>query len=403
MTTFQYRGKNDLGQVVQGLVNAESPRSAREKIRQEGVRLESMQSYRSAKPWSVLERLRRQRYSSALSSFLRDLATLLQAGVPLLEAMDSSLEHAPKSMQPVLLSMRDAVASGKSLADAMEAERWLFDEMIIGMVRVGENTGNLDEVLALVCQFREEASEVRDRVLGAILYPLIVLTVSVGVTIFLMTFVVPMLLQNLQEMRKELPWPTRVLKFLSDFLLDYGWGLLGGITLLVVLLIWWVRTDFGGSILARLMLKLPVFGKLIGRQELGRFALIIASLLRSGMELVEALAVAERSCRNRVLRLAIVQVRRDIEVGMGLKEAFQKHAVFPGTIAHIFSVGQQSGQMEPMLERLAKDYDRQAATLASRVTTVTEPVLIIVLALIVGFIMFATILPILEAGNVLME
>jgi general secretion pathway protein F len=150
-------------------------------------------------------------------------------------------------------------------------------------------------------------------------------------------------------------------------------------------------------------LKLPVFGKLIGRQELGRFALIIASLLRSGMELVEALAVAERSCRNRVLRLAIVQVRRDIEVGMGLKEAFQKHAVFPGTIAHIFSVGQQSGQMEPMLERLAKDYDRQAATLASRVTTVTEPVLIIVLALIVGFIMFATILPILEAGNVLME
>jgi len=222
VTTFQYRGKNDLGQVVQGLVNADSPRSAREKIRQEGVRLESMQSYRSAKPWSVLERLRRQRYSSALSSFLRDLATLLQAGVPLLEAMDSSLDHAPKSMQPVLLSMRDAVASGKSLADAMEAERWLFDEMIIGMVRVGENTGNLDEVLALVCQFREEASEVRDRVLGAILYPLIVLTVSVGVTIFLMTFVVPMLLQNLQEMRKELPWPTRVLKFLSDFLLDYG-------------------------------------------------------------------------------------------------------------------------------------------------------------------------------------
>ena len=403
MVIYHYRGKDRQGQVVQGIVNADTPRSARDRIRQDGIGLESMVAYRPVKPWPILERFRRQRFAETLSSFLRDLATLLQAGVPLLEAIDSSTFHAPKRFQPVLLSIRDSVASGKSLADAMEAERWLFDDMIVGMVRVGENTGNLEEVLALICQFRDDSSQIRDRVLGAILYPMIVLWVSVGVTIFLMTFVVPMLLQNLQEMRKELPWPTLVLKYLSDSMIHYGWLMLTTVVALAVLFVWWQRTEQGTRVMSRVMLRLPVFGTLIRRQELGRFALIVASLLKSGMELVEALAVAERSCRNQSIRSAIHQVRVDIEMGGGLKEAFQKHTVFPSTIAHIFAVGQQSGQMESMLERLAKDYDRQAATLAGRVTTITEPVLIILLAFIVGFIMFATILPILEAGNVLTE
>jgi type II secretory pathway component PulF len=218
-----------------------------------------------------------------------------------------------------------------------------------------------------------------------------------------MTIVVPMLLRNLAELGSELPWPTRILKFLSDSLLIHGWWIGIIIAATMGMLAFWLRTEAGKMGVSRLLLRLPVIGMLVQKQAIGRIALVVACLLRSGVELVEALAIAANSCNNMVIRNAILQSNADLQKGIALKESFGRHAVFPASVVQVLVLGQQSGQIEKMLQRLGTDYDKQASFLASRIASVTEPILILLLSVVVGFILFATVLPILEAGNVLIN
>lgn len=401
MGTFQYRGTDSSGRLVRGLISADTIRAARDRLRETGVSVRNIELRLEQKRIDLRSVFRRRRYANAMTEFVRELTTLLQAGIPLLEAMDSCLPQLRPGLQGPLVSLRDRIASGESLAEAMGQEAWLFDEMMTGMVRVGEHAGNLEEVLDQIANFREQSAQLRDRVLSAILYPAIVFCVSIAVTLFLMTVVVPMLLKNLTELGRQLPWPTRVLQFLSDLLLVHGWWIGIAIGAMSIVVLAWTRTAAGRVQVATLALRLPLLGQLIKKQSIGRMSLVIACLLRSGVELVEALAIAERSCANVLIRRSLAQVRQDLETGRGLREAILKHPVFPPAVAQVFAVGQQSGQLDGMLERLGRDYDRQASVLATRVTSVAEPLMILLLSVMVGFILFATVLPILEAGNVL--
>lgn len=401
MSTFTYLGNDRAGRRVKGLVAAESIRAARDRLRLDGIAIRSIQPRADKRSRNYFSTLRRKRLSAGLTEFLVELATLLQAGVPLLEAMDCSLPQTHPSLQEPLSAIRDSVAGGESLAEAMQREDWLFDDMTIGMIRVGEHAGNLEEILDQIAGFREQSAQLQDRVLSAVLYPAIVFCVSVGVTLFLMTVVVPMLLKNLAELGSQLPWPTRVLKLMSDSLLSHGWWLAALSGLLLAALAAWARTETGKLRLAKCTIRIPILGSLIRKQAIGRTALVVACLLRSGVELVQALRIAAQSCSNIIVRKSLLEATDDIERGLGLKEAIQKHAVFPASVAQIFSLGQQSGQLDSMLQRLGTDYDRQARVLATRAASVAEPILILLLSVMVGFILFATVLPILEAGNVL--
>lgn len=401
MSTYQYVGANTAGRIVKGVISADTPRAARDRLREAGVSVQRIQERSDRIKLDLFSSLRRRRLSTPLTEFIREMATLLQAGVPLLEAIDCSLPQVKPSLQEPLTAMRDRIAGGASLAEAMSYEAWLFDDMMSGMVRVGEHAGNLEEVLSQVAQFREQSAQLQDRVISAVLYPVIVFLVSVVVTLFLMTVVVPMLLKNLTELGSQLPWPTRVLKFLSDGLLLHGWWIALIFAVVFAGLAVWGRSNPGRVIASRMLLKIPVFGALVRKQAVGRVVLVVACLLRSGVDLVDALRIASQSCNNILVRQAIERVTEDIQGGAGLRESISRHAIFPASVAQIFSLGQQSGQLDSMLQRLGTDFDRQAAVLAGRVTSIAEPVLILVLAVVVGFILFATVLPILEAGNVL--
>ena len=402
MATFNYVGIDATGKRVKGLIAADTPRAARDRLRDGGISsIVKLKPQADRPQFDLLSGLRKRRYESALTDFTRELATLLQAGVPLLEAIDCSLPQTRPGLQNYIHSLRDRVASGSSLADAMRQESWLFDPMMVGMVHVGEHAGNLDEVLDQVASFREQSGELKDRVLTAITYPIIVLIVAISVTLFLMTVVVPMLLNNLAELGGTLPWPTKVLKFLSDGLLVHGWwlGLVLGSGM--VGFAFWLQTENGRLQSTRFMLRIPILGNLIRKQAIGRAALVIACLLRSGVELVESLSIAAEACSNIVLRHALSTIQSDLRNGANLKESIAKHKIFPSSVSQVFALGQQSGQLPGMLQRLGKDYDRQASVLAGRLTSVAEPVMIVMLSVVVGFILFATVLPILEAGNVL--
>ncbi|TWU62325.1 Type II secretion system protein F [Crateriforma conspicua] len=400
MASYTYKAIGSDGRRKRGTTTADTPRQAREKLRHEGLKVEFI-SERRSNPTESGRGKGRLRYQSQATMMIRELSTLLQAGIPLLKSIDTVLQQTKGGFHEALLSVRDRVASGSGLADAMALEPHAFDDMTIGMVRVGEHAGNLDEVCEQVADYRERSGELRDRVLSALLYPAIVLSISVAVTIFLMTVVVPMLLTNLIEIGRPLPMPTRILKWVSDVLLDYGPYLFLSAAMLGIGLTLFLRSQRGRRLSETIAIKTPVLGGLVQRQVLSRMAFVISSLLRSGVELVDAIGIAERSSSNGLLREALHAMRRDLESGQDLRDAALQNAIFTPSVAQVFVLGQQSGQLDRMLLRIGNDYDRQAALLAARLTTIVEPLLILVLSVIVGFVLFATVLPILEAGNVL--
>lgn len=401
MSVFFYRALNERAAVIEGTISADSARAARDILRGKGYTVEQVtEQHEKRNSWLPFRR--RSRYASKRIEAVRELSTLLAAGIPLLETLDSLVaQQAHKGFRESLLLVRERVAAGCSLADAMRDQPQVFDELTIHMVEVGESSGTLDTVLDQLASFSERYLQLKDRVTSALFYPIVVFLLSMAVGVFLMTVVVPMLLDNLLEAGKNIPWPTRVLKAMSDTLTSYGPLLavlaIGGFTALMALL----RTERGKRLWHRTILKLPLIGSMALKQEISRMSLIVSTLLKSGIVLVSALEIAGRSAKNFVIKQALNSSRESIQRGQEIGEALEETKLFPPTVIQIFAVGQQTGKLEEMLDRLASTYDRQVSTLALRLATLLEPVLIVSLAAFVGFILFATVLPILEAGNVL--
>ncbi|MHC4716355.1 MAG: type II secretion system F family protein, partial [Planctomycetota bacterium] len=233
------------------------------------------------------------------------------------------------------------------------------------------------------------------------LYPAIVTLMGTAVTVFLMTFVVPKLLSALSASGRELPAITRAVKAVSDFLLGYGWLVAAAVLAAGIGLRLIVRTRGGRRAWHRLLLRIPLVGELVVKETIARLGVVLAALLRSGVVFVEALEVAEDTTGNVVFRDALGRCREAVAAGKDLAAPLERAGVFPPMVVRMLAVGQQAGELEAMLEKLASSYERQVAVATARLAVVLEPLLIVVLALMVGLIALATILPILEASHVL--
>ena len=307
-------------------------------------------------------------------------------------------QHKGRFRESVLL-LRDRVAAGTGLAAAMREQPAVFDDLCANIAEVGEDAGTLDGSLERLAEFRERSEQLRGRVGTALIYPAIVLSTAVIAGIFLMTFVVPRILEPLIEQGQPLPLPTRVVKGLSDLLLAWGWLLLAvaagaAMTWTAVLRtgpgrLWWHRTA----------LRIPLIGDLTRKQAIVRIAVVMGTLLKSGIVFIRAMEIARRTSSNLVLRDALGRCGRAVAAGGDISLALEQTRAFPPMVVQVFALGQQSGRLEEMLDRLATTYDREVASAAQRFAAVLEPALIILLAFAVLFIVLATVLPILEAGN----
>lgn len=401
MPVFRYEAI-DAGQHKQsGTLVSDSPRQAREQLRSNGLQVRQLsEDDRTSNSGTAWWRFR-VRYPHKVGMLIRELATLTHAGIPLSDALATLIRQHHGVVQFWVMRLRDRVEQGMSLADAMEEQPGAFDPLAVHMVRVGENAGNLEEVLTILADFSEKSLSFRNRLLSALLYPTLVFISAIGVSIFLMTSVVPQLLSGLIEAGRPLPLPTRILKFCSDGLVSYGW--LAGLAAVIILVstVAYLSTPSGQIFGHRLQLKLPLIGSLAFRQTMSRSAYVIATLLRSGLDLTQSFTIAADSCQNRVVAAGLRNVESAVTSGRDLGPAFEQSSVFPPLVVQIFSVGQQSGQLEQMLERLSRDYEHQVETLSGRLATILEPITILFLTAVVGFILLATVLPILEAGNAL--
>jgi type II secretory pathway component PulF len=401
MGVFTYKAIDGLRSQIDGTIAADTPRQAREVLRARGLKVQEIGDLGNLASASMFRWKAKGYYSTQLATAIRELATLLSAGIPLLDGLKTVAQQQRGAFRTALLLLHERVVAGVGLAEAMAEQPGVFDPLCIHMAEVGENSGTLETVLDQWAEFKERSLMLKDRVITALMYPAFVFIVGLSVTLFLMTYVIPMLLNNLMDAGRELPWPTKIVKNLSEILTGHGIILLvltGALILGIVLLL---QTHRGKKLWHALLLRIPLIGPMARKQAIARISMVIATLMKSGIEFVKAVDVTARSTGNLLLREALEQSSRAVGAGQDIGKALERTGFFPPMAVQIFSVGQESGRLEEMLERLAADYDRQVTRTSERLTAALEPIFILTLAVFVGFLLFATILPILEAGNVL--
>jgi type II secretory pathway component PulF len=398
MPVYAYRACTATAETMAGTLVADSPRQVREQLTDRGwtVHRVTETSARSGRG----SFFRRRRYLARSTEFLRDLSTLLSVGVPLVEGIGTLASQQPPGFASVLLKVQDRLSAGVSLATAMREQTSVFDPMDAALAEVGETAGTLDVVLARLAEFKENRAAARGRVGTALIYPAVVFCVAISVSVLLMTFVVPKLLASLIESGRPVPAVTRLVKLGSDLLIEDGW-IIGLLLMAAVIAIGWgLSTSRGRQLRDRWILRVPVLGPAVRKQAIARMAVILSTLLHGGIEFVRAVRIARESTDNSVMAAALAGAETAVTSGTDLAAAVAKTGAFPPMVVQMFAVGQQSGRLEEMLDRLAADYERQARALTARLTAILEPALILFMVLLVGIIAFATLLPMLEAADV---
>lgn len=408
MPVYQYRGYKADGASATGIVDAESPKVARLKLRKDGVFPTEMAEQEGAKaivarsgsgPVAGVGR------SPALSVtdvalMTRQMATLLVAGLPLVDALGVLMDQTEKrSVKGLLADIREAIRGGASYSAVLERYPRDFSPIYVHMVRAGESSGALDQILYRLAEFLDKQLALKNKVTNAILYPAIMLVVGTLVLFFLVTFVVPKITAVFAQSKQALPWPTVVLMEVSRFCSDY-WMVLLAMALAGT---WgtrrFMRTETGHVMADRWLLKLPLIGQVARMVSISRLASTLATMLSSGVQLLDALDVSKRVMNNRILEQAVEEARQNIREGETIAEPLKRSGEFPPLVTHMIAVGEKSGEMEEMLRRIGQIYDGEVDRVITRFTSLLEPVMIVVMGVIVLFIVVAILLPIFEMGQ----
>ncbi|MEM6777276.1 MAG: type II secretion system F family protein [Planctomycetota bacterium] len=399
MPVYAYTGTSADGSPCKGTVTAASPRAGRDQLRDAGVKVATLSPMGTsvwswASSWWGVSRARSQWTGAA-----HELSMLLRAGISLDDALRTLATQYRGTLRDSLTRLDEEVMAGRSLADAMTHQPRIFDPASIRLIEVGENAGTLEVVLEELAEFKQRLAEFGDKVTTALMYPVFLLIFGTGAMLFLMTWVLPPLLENLEETLIEIPWPTRVAKTLSDGLVGHGGKLVlcFGVAMLILVVV--SRGAAGRRFWHAAVLRLPLIGPVLVKQLVARVSMIIGLLMRSGIPLDQAVELASRSTTNSVMQDVLTRCGHDLTAGRDMATSLSNSGLFTPLAVRVFSVGQDSGQLDSMLTRLGEDYNHQVQLASTRLTALMEPVLILVMALLVGFLLVATILPILQAGQ----
>lgn len=400
MPVYAYRALNSNGTIA-----ADSVRAARDELRRRGLTVSQISPAKTARRGGGAAagsggRWARHRKLD-LEAFARELATLLEVGVPVLEALETMARQRQGRARAVVEELCERLRTGVGLGQAMRevGGSGPFDDISVQMVEAGEQSGRLETVLNRLAEFHERRGALRGKLATAMIYPAFVGVVAVGVGLFLMTAVVPKILGPLEEQGRSLPWITRVVKSISDALL--AWGLVGGLVLAgaafaAALLL---RREEGRLWWHRWQLRLPVVGPVLRQQAMGHMAVVMGTLLESGIDFGRACLITARSSPQRVIAGALRAGHEAVIQGRDVATAIEETGEFPPLIVQAFSVGQRSGRLEQVLARVAKTCEQDVARSTARLSALLEPVMICVIGLVVGAIALATILPIMEASD----
>ena len=404
MPVFEYHGINAMGKDVRGIIDADTARLARTRLKRSGVFpteiQETVTRQRMNRREISLGHLTKRVRIQDVAVMTRQLATLIEAGLPMVPALNS-LSHQIENpnLRKVVSQIRERVKEGASLSDALREFPKVFSNLYVNMVTAGESSGALDIVLVRLADFTENQVKLRNRVMAALIYPIVMIFLASGAVVFLMVRVVPKILELFEDWGQTLPLPTVILLQTTNFLTSYGWVLLAGLVVLLLSMVFYFKSENGGFVLDRLVLRAPIFGHLARIIATTRFSRTLGTLLASGIPLIKAMNIVKNIVNNRVIAKAIENSQEGIVEGESIAAPLARSGVFPAMVIDMIAVGENSGQLEHMLIKVSDAYDNQIETTVSGLTSILEPFLIVIMGGIVLFIVLAVLLPIFEMNQ----
>ncbi|HLF94037.1 MAG TPA: type II secretion system inner membrane protein GspF [Planctomycetota bacterium] len=406
MPVYTYKALKEDGGSDGGVIDADSPKDARLKLKGRRLHVTDLAPVEETRGGGGGARsgfrLFRRRRPQEIAMLTRQLATLLGSGIPMIGAMTAIIDQTEhRDMKTSLMGIREKVSQGGSLSDAMAAHPVYFNDLYVNMVRAGEAGGNLDKVLFRVADYLHSQNRTRAKVVASLTYPIIMLVIGVGVVAVLLTYVVPKILEVIKKQGKAaLPLPTEILVLVSGFMGRYWWLLLS-IAIGTAYAYWQARQTPAGRLWTDTMkLRIPVVGNLIKKAAISRFAITFATLLESGLPVLEAMGVVKRVVDNALLAETLEMVRQKIAEGADIATPLKNSKVFPPVVGYMIGVGEESGRLEELLKKTAEAYDEEVDVAAQKMTALLEPLMIVIMAVVVGFIVLSILLPILQMSNI---
>jgi len=396
MTTFVYKAKKNTAETVTGKIQALNQDEAIDIIHQLGLHPVAVEPQTKEDPL-VLKHKTKKVSTKALFIFSRQLANLLKSGVTLLRALLIIEEQiSNRFFRKVIYQIALGVKNGNSLSECLTEYPAIFSTLYIALVHAGEESGNLQEMLLKVSDYQRKQEDIRSKVKMALAYPCLMTFVGIATIYFILTFVLPKMMGLFENIGESLPIPTLVLIQISQILRN-GWlGTVFGILLFIFFGKQFIKSQKGRFVSSRFLLNLPLFGDLIRKTELGRFCRTLLLLLKSGVPILRALDIAIPVLNNVLLKKHMMLCKKDLAVGGTLGESIKLSQEIPTMMGHLIAVGEESGNLNEVLGEIADNYEQETDEKIKIMSTLLEPVMILVIGGIVGFIVFAMLLPIFQ-------
>ncbi|MEM9729220.1 MAG: type II secretion system inner membrane protein GspF [Myxococcota bacterium] len=404
MAVYAYKGLDSRGKAVKGIRDADSAKALRNVLKRDGVLateiLEQSEAAKQAARDINLSRLFRRVSTLDVAIATRQLAVLLRSGVPLVESLSALIDQLDHpDLKTAFTDTRNQVNEGTTLADAMRAHPKIFATLYVNMVAAGEASGTLEEVLARLAEFLDEQTRLQSKVRGALAYPAIMVVVVVAILFMMMAVVVPKVTAIFDNFNQALPWYTRFLIWSSDVVTNYWWLLAilagGGYYFFRR----WQDTEAGRKRWDIFVLEVPLFGPLLIMVAVTRFARTLSTLLASGVPVLAAMDITRNILGNTELMRVVEEARASVREGEGIAKPLKEAGRFPPIVTHMIAVGEQSGQLEEMLIHVADAYDQQVEVRVTAMTSILEPLLIVVMGVVVGGIAFSILMPLLQLND----
>lgn len=411
MPVFVYKGLDARGKEVKGMLDAESPKTLRATLKKDGIRIvehreeNAPKSSRSTAAALASTEVDLKKYFERITVaevalVTRQIATLLKSGITLIDALTAIVDQVEKEkMKRVFGAIKAAVNEGSSLAGAMSQHPTVFDTLYVSMIRAGEASGALDKVLIRLADFTEAQARLKSKVMSAMMYPAIMMGVGSLIMAILFVVVIPRITKIFTQIKAELPLQTRFLIFVADVIKDYWWLLIIVAIAIVYFFRRWLRSAKGRRRFDTSLLKAPIIGNIARLVAVARFSRTLATLLRAGVPVLNALDIVKDVLNNVRLAEVVAEAREAIREGESIADPLKRSKEFPPIVVHMVATGEKSGQLEEMLENVADNYDFQVDQRVERLTTLIEPIMIVGMGGGVAFVVWAILMPILSLSQ----
>ncbi len=393
MPVYEYKGKTLGGKQVQGELKAKNRAELERFLRGNRILVTNV----SKKPQQIQIKIGSGIKKIDISRFTRQFATMISAGLPMvqcLEILGTQMESA--ELRKIIMKVKDSVQSGATLSEALGRHKKAFDDLYVNMVEAGEVGGALDTILVRLAQYREKADKLIRKVKGAMVYPIVVMIVAIGVTFAMLRFIVPIFAKMFSGLGAELPGPTQIVLGISNFLRDQTLLILFVLVLGIIGFKMFLRNPKGRLAWDSFKLKMPLLGSLMRKSAISRFTRTLATLLSSGVSILDALSITAKTAGNMVLHNAINKSMLSIAEGETITQPLKDSGVFPPMVTQMISVGEKTGGMDDMLAKIADFYDEEVDTAVAALTSIIEPVVIVFMGAIIGGILIAMYLPMFD-------